>query len=165
MGIYFKDYDQTMLQEFEEMLLCYFTDDIHSELSPDIIRKKIVCPIVESWERGTPSLCIACEDQTSVGFCIYQIDSPESDWCKKEGWGFIREFYIKKPFRGRGYGRKLAAFTEKMLFGRGVQNMYLTADDAIGFWQTCGYADSGTVNENGTHTMTKEKGDRPVTHR
>jgi len=43
-------------------------------------------------------------DDKIIGFVNYQIDTLDSDWCEREGWGFIREIYVDKTLRGKGLG-------------------------------------------------------------
>lgn len=81
------------------------------------------------------------------GFIIYQVDKPESDWCEKETWGCIRELYVADDIRKKAYGKKLASHAEELLRKSSVPGIYLTADDAIGFWVKIGYRDSGEVCE------------------
>ncbi len=46
---------------------------------------------------------------------MYQIDSPKSDWCQKEGFGFIREIYINEELRNQGLGKILVDYAERFL--------------------------------------------------
>lgn len=83
-----------------------------------------------------------------VGFIIAQIDTPKSDWCKREGWGFIRECFVRPDFRRRGIARSLVSKVEKDIIDAGAKDIYLTSDEeAIAFWQSVGYLDSGSVYE------------------
>ncbi|MCL2342821.1 MAG: GNAT family N-acetyltransferase [Firmicutes bacterium] len=84
-------------------------------------------------------------DGEAQGFILYQIDSPESDWCIKEGYGFIRELYVAADFRRSGHGKALAVHAETRLRQRGVPGIYLTTDEAMEFWAKMGYRDSGEV--------------------
>jgi len=78
-------------------------------------------------------------EQTIAGFSVYQLDTPESDWCKRPGWGFIREFYVVPQFRKLGIGKLLAAHTESALRTLGAAHLYLTSTDGVPFWQCCGW--------------------------
>ena len=84
-------------------------------------------------------------DDAAQGFILYQIDSPESDWCVKEGYGFIRELYVAANLRGRGYGKALVSHAESQLKRRCVPRIYLTTDDATDFWIKMNYQDSGEI--------------------
>jgi len=80
------------------------------------------------------------------GFALYQVDSPESDWCVKEGYGHVREVYVAAGLRHAGHGKALVVHAESQLRLRNIHGLYMTPeDDAIGFWMKMGYQDSGDV--------------------
>ena len=90
------------------------------------------------------------------GFINYQVDTPQSDWCEKETWGFIRELYISPALRKKGYGQKLAEHAESKLWALSVPNIYLTTDDAIEFWLKLGYHDTAEIcPQNNGSILTK----------
>jgi len=91
---------------------------------------------------GIVFLDILTIDDDAKGFILYQIDSPQSDWCVKEGYGFIRELYINADSRYAGHGRALAVHAENQLKLRNIHGIYLTTDDAMEFWMKMGYRNS-----------------------
>lgn len=120
-----------------------------------MVEEKVCNLILDQWRRGIVQIALAFWESEPIGFAIYQIDSPASDWCQREGWGFIREFAVIPSYRGRGYGRILATYVERDLYAQGAPHIYLTADDAINFWRACGYTDTDEENANGTHDLVK----------
>ena len=84
-------------------------------------------------------------DGEATGFIIYQVDTPQSGWCEKENWGFIRETYISSNGRKKGYGKELVKYAENKLWCLNVPNIYLTTDDTIDFWVKMGYRNTGEV--------------------
>ncbi|HEX3076917.1 MAG TPA: GNAT family N-acetyltransferase [Lachnospiraceae bacterium] len=82
----------------------------------------------------------------TVGFICYQIDTDKSDWCEREGWGFIKEIFINRTLRGKNYGVKLVYHAETKLYAKGVDHIYLTSDEAGEFWNLCGYRNTGIVS-------------------
>ena len=150
-----KPYDSTMRQIFEEMLVTYFLTDLQSDIPEDILRGKLLDLIISNAEKRIYHLSIAFEGGAPIGFSIYQIDTPDSDWCKRPGWGFIREFYISAPYRRKGYGTKLAAFSEKQLRALGAEHLYLTSDGAAAFWESCGFSNSHELCSNELEILTK----------
>lgn len=147
-------YTPTHRNAFEKMLVEYFVHDLQSDIPEDIIRDKLLPHIENQLEKGIIHVAIAVED-SPIGFSIYQIDTPESDWCKRPGWGFIREFRIDKTCRGKGYGRKLAEHTERKLHALGAAQLYLTSDTAAGFWERCGWRNSQETCSNGLEIFVK----------
>lgn len=54
---------------------------------------------------------------------------------------YIDDMWVYKPFRGKGYGRKLLQECENHFKGKGFNNMNLvtSAFSAPGFYQKCGF--------------------------
>lgn len=141
--------------DFEALFLPYFQELEANEpqpLSPRIITEKLLPFVLGQWEKGLIRIDLCLADNAAAGFAIYQIDAPESDWCKRPGWGFIREFYIRPESRGKGFGRAMAAHAVAALKDMGTAQVYLISDDAAAFWQRCGFGDE-TPEAAGSHTM------------
>ena len=140
--------------QFIEMLTAYFPE-VDAGIPEDIIRGKLVELIQSQYEQGIIRICIAFDAGQAIGFSIFQMDTPKSDWCKRPGWGFIREFYIRPPFRGQGRGRELASYTELAMAQMGAKQMYLTSGSAIPFWKSCGWKETGQLSSNGLYILEK----------
>lgn len=154
-----KEYDVSMREVFEKLFIDYSLNDLRMQeedprITPELLREKIVPLLLGTWERGAGSLALCFAEGRCAGFVCYQVDSEKSDWCKRPGWGLIREFYIVPEFRRRGYGRILAAYAVKRLREQSA-SLYLTAHDdaAAAFWAACGFRKTGEINQNGTATM------------
>lgn len=126
-------------QDFVRMLSAYFTDDLKEDWSCNTI-ERIGEFILTQWRDGILDILLLLEAEKPAGFAICQVDSPVSDWCKREGWGFIREFYIEPPYRLSGKGRFLAEQTERLLKEKQAEQVYLTTSGALEFWLHCGYS-------------------------
>lgn len=90
-------------ESFVNMFNSYFLDGFKIELEHSKI-EEICLDIMERTKKQVIFLDLMKINNKSIGFIIYQIDSPESDWCQKEGFGFIREVYIDKELRKQGLG-------------------------------------------------------------
>lgn len=141
-SIVIRNYQYNDFKSFRNLFYSYFNNDFRIEISmeqaEDICRR-----IIESTKKKITSLEIITKDLVMIGFCIYQVDSTLSDWCEKEGWGCIREFFIVDDERDKGYGKKLIMSIESKLKELGAEKCYLTSDEAGSFWIKCGYLDSG----------------------
>lgn len=149
------NYSPTLRENFEEMLVEYFCTDLQSDIPEDIVRNKLVGHILNYVQNHIIHLAFAVEEEILIGFSIYQIDTVESDWCKRPGWGFIREFCIRRPYRGRGNGKQLASYTEQQLRNMGASHLYLTSDSAVGFWERCGWSNTHEQGSNDLEILTK----------
>ena len=150
-----KTYENTQRQEFLKMLITYFNDDMKFNWSSEFIEGKILGLLEEKRSKEILYIDVLEENKQLIGFAIYQIDTPQSDWCKKEGWGFVRELYIQKDYRKQGYGYKLVRNMERCLINKNVKDIYLNADDAIIFWNKCNYINTNEVDADGMYTLIK----------
>lgn len=141
-------YSPALQESFDTLFVAYFLEDLQVAATEAGIRSKL-CPFIHNlWEKQIIRIDLLILETEPIGFSIYQIDTPESDWCKKEGWGFIREFYIHPDFRHLGYGTLLANHTVAMLSQMGSAQIYLTADDAREFWLRCGFHQTEEICSN-----------------
>ena len=147
-------YNDMYKEPFTEMFTTYFLDDLKvgeedPRVTPAVIREKISPHILSCVDSGAVRLDLLLTGGKPTGFSIYQVDSPESDWNRRPGWGFIREFWIARSNRRQGLGRALAAHTELCLREMGAENIYLTTDEGAAFWAACGYINTGGRESNG----------------
>lgn len=157
------DYHPGLKPEFSNLLAEYFRE-LDDTLPESVVRGAIETLILDEWSRNILHIAVAV-DGAPMGFSIYQIDTPDSDWCKRPGWGCIREFYIRPQDRRQGCGTQLAAYCEQNLYKLGAAQLYLTADDAISFWTHCGYRPSGETGSNDLEILTKDCFSVPGTER
>lgn len=144
-------------QAFLRMLVPYFTDDLKEEWTDEVV-ERIGEFIISQWQNEILEILLLWEKEKPVGFAICQVDSPASDWCKREGWGFIREFYIAKQYRSMGKGRFLAEQAELLFQKKQVEHIYLNTSGALGFWLRCGYTIDAVDDETQMATLIKKLG-------
>ena len=137
-----------------EMTVPYMLE-LDSSFQEAVVRERILPLIRRQFDAGIIRVSCAMEGETPVGFSVFQIDSPESDWCKRPGWGFIREFYVIPAYRKQGTGAALAAHTEQALRAMGASQLYLTATEAVPFWQRCGWHLTEELCSNGQYILEK----------
>ena len=147
-------YSKSKKQQLTDAMADYMTE-LNCGIPEDIIRGKLAAFIDRQWEAGIIRIDLVMEDETCTGFSVYQIDTPASDWCKRPGWGFIREFYIKPAFRSHGTGTALALHTQQTLYKMGAEHLYLTSDDAVPFWRKCGWQLTEELCSNGQYILEK----------
>lgn len=139
-----QEYSDLDYDAFKEMLFTCINIDYKMQRTMEQVERWQRELIQQAAERIV-FLDILKIENTARGFIIYQIDSPKSDWCEKEGYGFIRELYVAEDFRKSGCGRVLVTHAEKQLNQKSVPGIYLTTDEAMDFWTKMGYSDSGEI--------------------
>lgn len=135
----------TNFHEFKTMFYNYFTEDLNIPLTEDQLEK--VCSEIKDYaDKNIVFTDLLYSNGKASGFINYQIDSSNSTWCEKEGWGFIRELYIDSSLSCKTLGSLLATHGEDRLYKLGVKDIYLTTKDPMGFWATLGYENTGEVS-------------------
>lgn len=140
-------YDKSKKHLLADLMSAYM-NELDCGIPEEIIRGKLSDFIDTQFDARIIRIDLGIESERIAGFSVYQIDKPESDWCKRPGWGFIREFYIVPAFRKSGLGRALALHTEETLRTMGAERLYLTSDSAIPFWRSCGWRLSEEICSN-----------------
>jgi len=138
-------YKPSDYEDFKEMMTTCFRDDYKIHLTDEQMESWLETLIKHAFD-DVVFLDILHIDDSPKGFILYQIDSPKSDWCEREGWGFIRELYVDASLRGGGYGKMLAQHAEEYLKTKGVASIYLTSDEVGDFWVKLGYEDAGETS-------------------
>ncbi len=156
-----REYDPSMREIWAAMFVRYAREDLGDTEPPEeTLREKIALGLfARNHEAGVSSIALALVDGRPAGFAVYQVDTLESDWCKRPGWGLIREFCVVPEFRRRGYGKALANYAAEKLLEK-TDRLYLTAHDpaAMAFWTSCGFQDTGKKDgSNGCPIMTLER--------
>lgn len=145
-----RSYSEENHKDFEKLFINYWLMDLKNDHTVDVIKIKVIneC-IVPHLKKGATFADMIYENNKPVGFILYQVDKSISDWCKREGWGFIREFHIEKTHRKRGYGSMMVGHMESKLKEKNVKNIYLTTDNDVAklFYKSCFYLDSGEIDD------------------
>lgn len=149
-----REYDKSLKPIFADMMTDYMTE-LDCGIPEEIIRGKLSDLIDSLCEKGIIRVSIAYEGRNPAAFSVFQIDREDSDWCKRPGWGFIREYYVVPEYRKQGTGRTLAQHTENELHRMGAENLYLTSDGAVPFWQKCGWHLTDALCSNGQYILEK----------
>jgi GNAT superfamily N-acetyltransferase len=151
----FVPYDKDNINHYESFLKLFsdYFDEICVDKPDENIPKHVMPRIINIIGEETSKynewlyLCRNCTE--IIGFVLAQIDTPDNPMCKREGWGFIREFYINPSFRRKGYAKQMCEFIEKIIRKNGSSDIYLTSDAKTGvpFWEAMGYVFFGKVDD------------------
>lgn len=145
-NVIIRPFSNSDLNDFKAMFRTYFRDDFEIEITDEKI-DEICLKIGRDSNSGLIPLDLLLIDEKPVGFICYQIDTPDSNWCEREGWGFIREIYVRPDLRGKHLGSTLVAHAEKELHSNGAEQIYLTSDEIGKFWISRGYRKTDKVSE------------------
>lgn len=137
--------------QFHHLLTEYYRDGADADTPQEAI-DGVIRYLFDLYAQDDISGCIAWEGEP-VGFALWQLDTPDSPFSQKPGWGTILEIGLTPKFRGRGYGSALVCHAENAVQ---AQNRYVCAyGPAEGFWKKCGYRDSGELATNGLKLFIK----------
>lgn len=148
------DYTNAHKRQFEDLMIDYIAE-LGDSTPADVLREKLFPFIQRQLDSGIIRIALITDESGPVGFSVYQIDQERSDWCKRPGWGFIREFYIAPPYRKLGYGTLLAEDTERRLRQMEAVQLYLTSGPGAAFWQKCGWRLTGEICSNDLNILEK----------
>ena len=149
------EYSQSMKAALADLMTAYMAE-LGSSMPEAAIRGNLSDFIDAQCEKGIICVSMAYEGEKPAGFSVFQIDTPESDWCLRPGWGFIREYYVVPAFRKHGIGRILADYTVQELKRMGAAGLYLTSTGAVPFWQKCGWTLTDELTDGGQSILVKQ---------
>lgn len=136
-------------------LMADYMDELESGIPREIVLGKLADFIDRQCADRIIRLDLAMDEACCIGFSVYQIDTEKSDWCKRPGWGFVREFYVIPECRKNGTGKVLASHTELQLRNMGAKALYLTSTDAVSFWEKCSWKLTEERCSNGQYILEK----------
>ena len=130
--------------EFAKLFENYYKELDCGEDVPHLLDEYVMPDL----KAGLISADVLEEDGVFAGFCVYQRDDIDNEFCLREGWGDIREIYVIPSRRCQGLGRFLLYTAEMRLRERGTEKAYcLPNDGAENFFQACGYFKTNLYNE------------------
>ena len=88
-------------------------------------------------------------DNNIVGFCVFKIENLKK---YPEFYPWLSDVMILKEYRGKGYGKMLLQYGEKLLKELGYNIIYVWTDQAPNFYKKLGFSYKQEVekNEGGT---------------
>ncbi len=135
--------NDTSLLSFSKLFKAYYTELDCDEDTAHLLDEYILPDIKAGLVRAE----LLDDGGETCGFILYQTDGIDNEWCKKEGWGDIREIYIAPDRRRNGLGKFLLYTAEMKLKESGVLKAYaLPAEGSEKFFTACGYKDSGETD-------------------
>lgn len=130
--------------EFENLFTLYYNELGCDEDVPHLL-KEYVLPDLKA---GLISADVLRDGEKFVGFTIYQLDDVDNEWCRREGWGDIREIFVLPAHRRQGLGKFMLLTAEFRLKERGVKECYcLPSDGTEEFFAKCGYSRANLYDE------------------
>lgn len=152
----FEQYTDQYQTQFEDMFVDYFVNDFGAPFPEEMIREKIVADFRSLNARGIAPTLLAIDDEGDVaGFVTFQVDSEDSDWNDRPGWGFIRETHVNRGWRRHGVGTALVGIACNVMKQSGATDVYLTTEGPFEFWENTGWKRSGEAAPNGGEILTK----------
>ena len=138
---------------FHLLLTEYYRDGADADTPQEAI-DGVIRYLYDLYTQNAISGCIAWEGEPA-GFALWQLDTQDSPFSQRPGWGTILEMGVTPDNRGKGRGRELAEYA---LTRMDVSDFYVCAyGPAEGFWVKCGYEDRGELASNGLKLLVQRK--------
>jgi len=158
--------NQIQISDFKRMFIQY-NIDIKSKNTFEELEKISNDFIIMIANNETRWISLMINEENSfVGFVIYQITDFDVNTYMYDGraklehgfpkWMFLREHFVTQKYRKNGYGRKLSEYVVEKARLYLVNEIYLTADDAIAFWEKMGYQKLNKMGFNGLDVLKLE---------
>ena len=136
--------DKNYISAFKRLFTDYYTELDCGEDVEHLLNEYVL----PDFEAGLIKVGLALDGKDAVGFIIYQIDDIDNEWNYKEGWGDIREIFVKPASRRKGFARALIESAEVHLKISGAQKAYcLPLGSAIPLFTACGYKSTANYDE------------------
>ena len=136
---------------FHLLLTEYYRDGADADTPQEAI-DGVIRYLYDLYTQNAISGCIAWEGEP-MGFALWQLDTQDSPFSQRPGWGTILEIGLRPKFRDRGWGYDLVRHAEDAV--QAEQRYVCAYGPAEGFWQKCGYRDSGELATNGLKIYVK----------
>jgi GNAT superfamily N-acetyltransferase len=138
-------------EQTKKLMTDYFPEVFSEEESKEQNLTELVEAVMETIGKFLPTkrhwLLLCRAEDEYVGFLNAQVDSPDFDWNKRQGWGFQRELYIIPAYRRQGLSSLLVSETERLMREEGATQVYLTSDTPE-FWMKLGYSFTGEIDSD-----------------
>lgn len=137
------DYQDILISDFSDVRFqqafrAYFTEEGMHIKNWDALFTEM------NSQQGNAAFLRISKNSEVIGFLQFQ-PGEMTHWFFREPVGFIREFWIAKPYRGNGHGSGLLSHTEAYFRERGIGRVLLTADAAEEFYLHHGYRKESRV--------------------
>ena len=147
----FLDIQKVSYDAFHELLNEYYRDGDDAQ-TPQAEIDAFIQYLFDFCQSGKISGAV-CMEEEPLGFVLWNVDSEDSPFSQKPGFGTILEIGVRKNVRRAGIGRKLVNLAEDLMR---ADRYYICAyGPAQMFWSRLGYEFSGETAENGLPIMVK----------
>ena len=147
----FLDIQKVSYDVFHELLNEYYREGEDAQ-TPQAEIDAFIQYLFDFCQSGKISGAV-CMEEEALGFVLWNVDSEDSPFSQKPGFGTILEIGVRKNVRRAGIGRKLVNLAEDLMR---TDRFYVCAyGPAQMFWSRLGYESSGETAENGLPIMVK----------
>ena len=151
--------DLTHFEILFNLMVEYIAEtDLHQNITtPKEFIPEITRSMLDKLDENRFLQVVFLEDDP-IAFCYAKIDKAGDKGVIRPEWGYIMEFFVRKPYRRKGVGKKLVNKCESFFKGKDIQNIWLTADSVTGipFWLANDFSHTGEISsENNQKILTK----------
>lgn len=117
------------------------------KFNPKMIKENTIYKFTKLYTTDKLPFGIALIDDSDnmVGFCVFKIENLKK---YPEIFPWLSDVMIFENYRGRGYGKILLQYGEKILKGLGYDTIYVWTDQAPDFYKKLGFTYKQEVEKN-----------------
>ena len=125
--------------------------DIHYlhwvKFNPKMVKENTIYKFSQLYTTNDLPFGIALTDNSDniIGFCVFKIENLKK--CP-EIYPWLSDVMILEKYRGRGYGKLLLQYGEKILKEKGFKKIYVWTDQAPDFYKKLGFIYKQKVEKN-----------------
>ena len=117
------------------------------KFNPKMVKEKTIYKFTKLYTTDELPFGIALIDDVDniVGFCVFKIENLKK---YPEIFPWLSDVMIFKDYRGKGYGKVLLQYGEKILKELGYNTIYVWTDQAPDFYKKLGFIYKQEVEKN-----------------
>ena len=140
-----KKFNQLTKKELNYIIDIHYNHWI--QFNPKMIKENTIYKFSELYTKDELPFGIALIDDfdSIVGFCVFKIENLKK---YPEIFPWLSDVMIIEKYRGKGYGKLLLSYGEKILKNLGYNTIYVWTDQAPDFYKKLGFKYKQEVEKN-----------------
>ena len=143
--MHFKKFSQLNKEELNYIIDVHYNYWVN--FNPNMIKENTIYKFSKLYTKDELPFGIALIDDFNkiVGFCVFKIDNLKK---YPDIFPWLSDVMILEEYRGKGYGKVLLSYGEKILKELGYNTIYVWTDQAPDFYKKLGFQYKQEVEKN-----------------